>query len=402
MRLNQYFSALILVLILFSGCSGNENDSLPETETPTNPTSEEPTPPTPPNTLTTEERLQKIINDKVGDDTDKLVGVSVSIRVGTEERWKLVGGISKLGEPVTSDMRFGLASITKTAVAATVMKLVDEGVLSLEDTIDDWVAINSPNVDQSITIFQLLSHFTGVNGYFTEALWTQVEGDLNTALEPIEVTDYILEPTNVPGVTHEYSNSNYLILGLIIEAATQKTVGEVMREKFWTPLALNSTYFGANESIDGPIATPWRDNDGDGTLEDIADEFGAGYHSIFYCAADVFSTASDLSMWAQHLYNGDAISLDSRQKMMTSYFDIPDPVFTGYGLGVRRNVYAGRIMWGHTGGMRGYGTAMFFEPLTQVSIAMLNNQSRSADGPLLRYELVEELLAVVYEDLLGQ
>lgn len=389
-----YQLKLLLVLLFLVGCSGSD-DTVIETVKIDPPATEEPAAPT------TAELLQAIIDEKVGTDSDKLVGVSVSIRVGNEERWKMVGGIAKLGEPISSDMRFGLGSITKTVVAATVLKLVDDGVLTLEDTIDDWIDLNSINVDQSITIFQLLSHFTGVNGYFTEALWARVEGDLEQPIPPIEIVDYILAPTNPPGVTHEYSNANYLILGLIIEAATQKTVGEVMREKFWTPLAMNNIYFGANEIVEGPIATPWRDSNGDGSLDDITSQFKQAYHSVFYCAADVFATASDLSIWAQHLYNGDAISADSRQKMMTSYFDIPDPVFTGYGLGARRNIYAGRTMWGHTGGMRGYGTAMFYDPISKVSIAMLNNQSRSSDGPLLRYELVEELLTVVYADLAG-
>ena len=62
-------------------------------------------------------RLQAIIDDKVGNDTDKLVGVSISIRVGSEERWNLVGGISKLNTPAQSDMRFGVGSVTKTVVA---------------------------------------------------------------------------------------------------------------------------------------------------------------------------------------------------------------------------------------------------------------------------------------------
>jgi D-alanyl-D-alanine carboxypeptidase len=389
-----YQLKLLLVLLFLVGCSGSD-DTVIETVKIDPPATEEPAAPT------TAELLQAIIDEKVGTDSDKLVGVSVSIRVGNEERWKMVGGIAKLGEPISSDMRFGFGSITKTVVAATVLKLVDDGVLTLEDTIDDWIDLNSINVDQSITIFQLLSHFTGVNGYFTEALWARVEGDLEQPIPPIEIVDYILAPTNPPGVTHEYSNANYLILGLIIEAATQKTVGEVMREKFWTPLAMNNIYFGANEIVEGPIATPWRDSNGDGSLDDITSQFKQAYHSVFYCAADVFATASDLSIWAQHLYNGDAISADSRQKMMTSYFDIPDPVFTGYGLGARRNIYAGRTMWGHTGGMRGYGTAMFYDPISNVSIAMLNNQSRSSDGPLLRYELVEELLTVVYADLAG-
>ena len=379
-------SILVLVAVIFFNCSSDGNNDSTDNNNP----APEPT---------VKERLQAVVDEKVGNDADKLVGVSVSIRVGSEERWNLVGGLSKLNVPITSDMRFGIGSITKTAVAATILKLKDEGVLTLDDTIGDWLTLNNPNVDDSVTIFQLLTHSSGINGYFTEELWNRVEGDLDTALTPEEVSTYILEPTHPPGVTHEYSNSNYLILGLIIEAATGKTVGEVMREKFWTPLQLNSTYFGANETVVGPFADPWRDGDGDGYLEDILGEYRAAYHSVFYCAADIFTTASDLSMWAQDLYNGNAISAESRQQMMTAYFDIDDPVFTGYGLGVRRNVYAGRTMWGHTGGMRGYGTAMFFDPISKVSIAMLNNQSLSADGPILRYELVEELLEIVFSSL---
>ncbi len=383
MKSATHFKLLLTLLsLVILNCSSNANDNPPEQNEPT-----------------VEERLQAVIDDKVGNDADKLVGVSVSIRVGTEERWNLVGGLSKLNLPITSDMRFGIASITKTAVAATIMKLKDEGILTLEDTFGDWVSLNNPNVDETVTIYQLLTHSTGINDYFTTELWDRVEGNLNTALSPTEVSTYILEPINVPGVAHEYSNANYLLLGLVIEAATGKTVGEVMRDKFWTPLNLNNTYFGANETVQGPIATPWRDGNGDGFLEDISSEFGAAYHSVFYCAADVFTTATDLSMWAQHLYNGNAISEASRQQMMTVYYSIPDPVFTGYGLGVRRNVYAGRAMWGHTGGMRGYGTAMFYDPVSKVSIAMLNNQSLSADGPILRYELVEELLAIVFASL---
>jgi D-alanyl-D-alanine carboxypeptidase len=120
---------------------------------------------------------------------------------------------------------------------------------------------------------------------------------------------------------------------------------------------------------------------------------------VFYCAADVFSTASDLSLWAHHLYEGNAISEDSKQKMLTSYVNIPHLNFIGYGLGVRQNVYAGRVMWGHTGGMRGYGSHMFWDPVTKVSIAILNNQSRSANGPTLRHELMEELMREIFQEL---
>ena len=85
--------------------------------------------------------------------------------------------------------------------------------------------------------------------------------------------------------------------------------------------------------------------------------------------------------------------------MTTSYFEIPHETFIGYGLGSRQNKYQGHTMWGHTGGMRGYGSHMFYDPETKVSIAILNNQSRSADGPILRHELIDELLAIVFDAL---
>ncbi len=374
------FILILAFAIALIGCSSNDDTS---TENVAN--------------IPIEERLQNIIDERVGE--DKLIGVSVSVRVGSEELWKLVSGNSKLNVPIESDMRFGIASITKTVVAATTMKLIDDGVLSLDDTIGDWLSLNNPNINESITIFQLLAHFTGIEDYFAGVdLWPNVEANLDIALTPLEVSEHIGTPINMPGVTHEYSNSNYLLLGMIIEASTNKTLGEVMREKFWTPLGLNNIYFGANEPVLGTIATPWRDTDGNGTLETIANQYGPAYHSVFYGAADVFSTASDLSMWAQHLYNGNAISENSKRLMLTSYFDIPHPTFTGYGLGVRRNVYAGRTVWGHTGGMRGYGSHMFWDPINNLSIAILNNQSRSVNGSTLRHELIEALLSEIFQE----
>ncbi|MCL6272614.1 beta-lactamase family protein [Muricauda sp. 2012CJ35-5] len=385
---------ILILLILVASCSsdGNTTDTNPDS-TP-NPT---PTPtPNPTPTLTIEEKLQNIIDDKVGTDSDKLVGVSVSIRIGDETHLSLVGGISKLGVPITKDMRFGVGSVTKTIVAATVMKLVDEGILNLEDTIEDWVSFTSENVDSSITIYQLLTHSSGLFGYMYNDLWAMAEADLQTPIPQETLFGFIGPATNEPGVVHEYSNSNYLILGLIIEAATGKTVGEVMREKFWTPLNMSEIYFGTNEPIEGTWATPWRDGDDDGVLEDIEADFGPSFHSIFYCAADVFSTAPNLSLWAQHLYNGSAVSEASRINMITGHFDIPDTIFVSYGLGTREVIFHGRSTYGHTGGMRGYGSYMFFEPISKVSIAVLNNQSRSDDGPLLRYELTNELLGTVF------
>ena len=80
--------------------------------------------------------------------------------------------------------------------------------------------------------------------------------------------------------------------------------------------------------------------------------------------------------------------------------DSGSPYWDGYGLGVRR-IYmtSGIEYWGHTGGMRGYGSFMLYDPISGVTIAMLNNQSRSENGPLLRFELVDEILNEIRDEL---
>ena len=399
MGLKYYFILILLSLgLLGLSCSSDSSEPDPQEQIdPDNDATDTPDNNPPPPAPTLEERLQAIIESKVG--PEKLVGVSLSIRINGVEEFSFTSGFSDQNELVSKNMRFGIGSITKTVVAATILKLEEEGLLNLEDPIGDHLSLNSPNIDESITIFQLLNHLAGLNGYFRHPeIWPRVESDLQTAIDPLEIVDYVGEPFFSAGDRYEYSNSNFLVLGLLIEAVTGKTVGEVMREKFWTPLGLDEMYFGANEVIEGPIAAPWRDTDGDGVLENISDQYGPAYHSVFFTAADVFATASDLSNWAYLLFTAQAVSEESRDKM-TDFLVLDDPIANGYGLGVRRVLLANRNTWGHTGGMRGYGSYMFYDPVSKLSIAMLNNQSRSANGPLLRYELVEFVLREYFNSL---
>lgn len=383
MRIKINLKTLIVLIIFFVFSCSSTDDSQTQN-----------------NEQALENQLQSIIDARIGDDT-KLKGVSVSIRIGSNELFNLVGGVSEDGIAMTKTMRFGIASITKTIVAATILKLEEEGLLSLDDTIEDHLNISSPNIDNSITIYQLLNHLTGLKGYFQHPdIWTIVESNLDTAILHEDLINFIGEPLFNPGDQYAYSNSNYLILGLIIKSVSGTEVGEAMRDRFWNNLSLNNTYFGSDETIIGPIASPWRDNDGNGSLENLASDFRAAYHSVFYTAADIFTTSSDLSLWSQLLYNGNALSESSKAKML-NFIDINsgDPYWSGYGLGVRRFHFHGRELWGHTGGMRGYGTFMLYDPVSDLSIVLLNNQSRSQNGPLYRFEIVNEMLAILFDEL---
>ena len=372
--------SFIFVFTLLLGCSDDNKVTVPENDS-------------------IQQELQALIDAKTG--KDKLVGVSVSIRQGTKEKWKLVGGESNAGVTLSQNMKFGIASITKTMVAAAILKLKEEGKLNLEDPLSQYLDIEIENIDPSITVFQLLNHFTGLKGYFQHPdIWPRVEGNLELAIPANELLSYIGEPVSKPGDRFEYSNSNYLVLGLIIQEVSGMSVGEYLRSRFWKPLALNNTFFGTNEQIPSPVADAWRDTDGDGILENISDQFGPAYHSVFFTAADAFTSASDLSMWAQHLYNGEALHPDSLSEMLDIItINSGSPYWTGYGLGVRRFFISGRVLYGHTGGMRGYGSYMLYDPISKISIALLNNQSRSKDGPVLRFELVEDMLRIVFDEL---
>lgn len=232
--------SLFLLLILFLSCSSNDNQPEENEEEQAE--------------ISIEERLQAIVDAKV---SDGLKGVSVSIRVNGQEQWGLVGGFSSETETVTTNMKFGIASITKTVVAATILKLEEEELLSLDDTIGDWLMLESENIDDNITIFQLLNHLTGLKGYFQHPdIWTRVEGDLATPIPSEELVTYVGEPIFSVGERYEYSNSNYLILGLIIKAVSGQTVGEAMRARFWDPLGLANTYFGTDEDVVEPMAKP--------------------------------------------------------------------------------------------------------------------------------------------------
>ena len=213
----KYLSIFLLLTLLSTlGCtSENSEETLTTSESSENETVTDPPPPA----QSLEDRLQAIIDSRVG--PDKLIGASVSIRVEGVEQWNFVSGYSDESTLISSDMRFGIASITKTVVAATMMKLVEDGLLNLDDPISAHLSLNNPNIDESITLFQLLNHLAGLKGYFQHPdIWPRVEGDLSTAINPIEIADYVGDPLFPAGTQYQYSNSHFLILGLIIEAVT--------------------------------------------------------------------------------------------------------------------------------------------------------------------------------------
>ncbi len=311
--------------------------------------------------------LQATLDDAIAEveALGAVMGVSDGCRT-----WRLsTGEASPGGRPVRPAARMRIASITKTFVSAVVLQLDAEGAISLDDPVSaygDWL----PNGDD-ITVRHLLNHTSGVFDYIQdpEVLGSIFAGDgrvwSNEELVAIAVS---YGPQAVPGERFSYTNTGYLLVDLIITAATGRTAGELVRERLLDPLRLRATWFASEEAVRGPLTPGWTDI-GNGVLEDathLADLSVAG------AAGAMTSDTADLLDWTRLLYSGALLDRDQ----MAALLDTVDTGVEGtrYGLGVTVYDYdeLGEFR-GHTGAIWGYSSIAGYLPELDVSIVIIGN-----------------------------
>jgi D-alanyl-D-alanine carboxypeptidase len=148
---------------------------------------------------------------------NNIKGVSVAILIPGDGIWTGVYGESHAGVPITTDTYFPIGSNTKTFTASILLKMQENGMLSLDDTIGTWLQ-NIPNVNGQITIRQMLNHTSGLYSYTdTSAFFTAMNSDYHHIYQPEDMLQYISTPVFAPGTKWEYSNTNFLLAGLIIK-----------------------------------------------------------------------------------------------------------------------------------------------------------------------------------------
>ena len=287
-------------------------------------------------------RLQAVIDDARHD--EPVPGISAAVAT-PDGAWAGVAGKARFepGVAVDADTPFAIASITKTFVAAVILQLREEGELSFSDKLSRWET-QVPNATR-ITVRQLLSHTSGVRDMWRHPRYTaRVEGRPDHVWTYAQVRAMIGASRFAPGTGFEYSNSNYVLLGRIIELETGHSVAHEIRRRFLDPLGLDDTWFQGAE--DGPRAAAigyerrsgtWiRQGDGTGLrpTTSIATFFGA--------SGAMASTARDLATWARALYGGRVLATASLTRMTD--FDRHD-----YGLATRRKQIGDRLAWGHGG-----------------------------------------------------
>jgi D-alanyl-D-alanine carboxypeptidase len=319
-----------------------------------------------------------------------IVGAAASAMLPQSGLWIGTYGSSDRVAAIRPQTPFEIGSITKTFVATTVLRLVDEGRLNLEDTLSQWLpALNSPNISSAITVRQLLGHRAGVYNFgddldFRQALFS----DWSRPWQPEDVLNYVKAPYFPPGTDGEYSNTGYVLLGMIIRSVTGSSLAEEMRRTVLERAGLRGTVFGAEEVWNGKLADPHLDFNGDGLQEDLGAYSQTAILTSFGASGGEISTTADLVHFGLSLFEGDLLSQTALDAMRT--FQSIDVVGTryDYGLGLMRFDILGAEYWAHSGGLFGEYAWLSYCPSNRTCLAVTYNYPVLKPGPNLPGELL--------------
>jgi len=274
------------------------------------------------------------------------------------------------------DTKFRIGSLTKQFTAVLILLLQQDGKLHIEDPIRKYLP-DAPGSWDKITLVDLLGHSSGIPEIQSDPkfrIW---------AMSPhTHAEEFILfknRPLDFePGTKNQYSNSNYLVLGAVIEKVTGKDYGMLLRERIFEPLGMNDSGVDKDGLVLSNRAQGY--NNENGRLAPAPSES----MSVPWSAGAIYSTANDLLRWERGLFGGTVISKTSLTAMTTQ-----DRVH--HGLGVDVSMEDGTEVVDHNGAIEGFVCHMAYLPKSNVAVIVLGNVFGGAP-PSMGDQLVETML----------
>jgi D-alanyl-D-alanine carboxypeptidase len=309
-----------------------------------------------------------------------LTGVALAVDQNSEVRFDGAAGIAnrEAHTPLEPSDRFRIYSITKTFTAVLVLQLVDEGVLTLDDTVSQWLddpaVARIPNVDK-ITIRQLLTHTSGVYDYYNGADSAFVDDAITgagadwskvwTVEEVLAYVDGALHGADFdPGQGVNYSDTGYILLGLIVEEAGGQSVAEQLHTRILDPLGLADTFFAAAEPVPGETVEGYHR-----LGDDLINVSGINL-SWAWTQGGMVSTTEDLARFADALFGGHLIEPASLEAMLT--FLPADEQGREWGMGVARVQTPMGGLIGMNGSGPGFVARMYRLPIGATVVLLTN------------------------------
>ncbi|QCX77221.1 D-alanyl-D-alanine carboxypeptidase precursor [Streptomyces sp. YIM 121038] len=297
---------------------------------------------------------------------DEVPGVTAA-GVDKGDAWRGTSGVGdlKTGKPRGTDERFRIGSITKTFVATVLLQMEAEGRLDLDDTVEHWLpglVQGNGNDGRKITVRQLLNHTSGLFNYTSDMEFAKdvlLEGfpahryDTHTPRELIRVA-LAHKPDFTPGAKHSYSNTGYILAGLIIEKVSGNSYRHEIRERIINPLGLRNTRLpGADPLLPKPSSRAYSKLSKDPAATRVHD-VTENNMTWAWAAGEGISTTGDLNRFFSALVRGKLMPEKQLAEMQATVPTPDDPVYSGYGLGlysVRTSCQA--KLWSHSGGTPG-------------------------------------------------
>ena len=268
--------------------------------------------------------------------------------------------------------RFRVGSVTKSFVATVLLQLVGEGKLKLDDSLDHWLPGLVPN-GGSITIRQLLQHTSGLYDYVNDAGFrAAVLANPLRVWTPRQLVKVAVShrPLFTPGRRWSYSNTNYILAGLVIHAVTHRSVAAELRDRIFRPLGLRQTSFPTGPTISGPHAHGYVFY-GTPLVRDTAQVSPSGA----WAAGAIISTVTDVAIFYRALLGGRLLRPPLLSEMETT---VRTGDGDGYGLGLLAlRTGCGRML-GHDGDFPGYATEAFTSPNGQRQLILFINSDQSS------------------------
>jgi len=315
-----------------------------------------------------ETRLARIFEDSAR--ANGVIGAQAVVRLADGSIWSAAYGEERPGVPMAADRLIGTGSISKLYTAVAAMLLIDRGAFALDDTVGRWFP-GLTNVPGSITVRQMLRQTSGLADYMQHPDYSAtVFADPSRAWSPEELLAFVEPPRFAPDQAWEASNTNRLLLGIIVERETGMSLGEFMRQELFAPP--QHFWLSGDGNPPSNLATQWFvDRDGN-RLDATGTLFGP---ALYTSRIEVQASAEGNAAFGARLLDGDLLSETMREAMLTI---VPDDGAianqTGGGFAIRRYSYFGRTMYGHSGGTPNSSAMVLYDPVARVTVAVSVNQ----------------------------
>lgn len=317
-----------------------------------------------------------------------LPGISALVR---DEYGVWVGSSGKADIAKNIDMQpctvSKAASLTKTFVATLTLKLVEEGVFSLDDPVDRWLSrevLDKVKNARGSTIRMLLNHTTGIadviedNGFYLSVLNNPAK-----KWKPEELIEFVYGDDAVfpAGTSVQYSNTNFLLMAMIINAATGRDHSELLREKIIAPLGLGDTYYYWHDPLPATVAQGYFDLYNNGTILNMTN-FNTGSGNGY---GGIYSTVFDLQTFIEALVREKRLLAAPTMNEMLTFTAPEEGANRANGLGIFKDFLErapDQFAYGHRGRDLGYTADMYWFPNQDYTMTYLINYGTDAKSSL--------------------